>query len=61
MISWFKTATNPRWEWLYFLAINQQLHGNYARARTEGGMDIEIILPSKLFSDVPSSFSALSS
>ena len=43
------------------LAINQQLHGNYARARTEGGMDIEIILPSKLFSDVPSSFSALSS
>jgi integral membrane sensor domain MASE1 len=19
MISWFKTATNPRWEWLYFL------------------------------------------
>jgi two-component sensor histidine kinase len=37
------------------LAINQQLHGNYVRARTEDGLDIEIILPSKLFSEVPSS------
>lgn len=41
------------------LAINQQLHGNYVRARTEDGLDIEIILPSKLFSEVPSSLPAL--
>jgi hypothetical protein len=42
------------------LAINQQLHGTYARTRTDGGMDIEIILPNKLFSEAPPSLSALS-
>jgi two-component sensor histidine kinase len=35
------------------LAINQQLHGTYARTPTDGGMDIEIILPNKLFSEAP--------
>ncbi|WP_300181489.1 HWE histidine kinase domain-containing protein [Bradyrhizobium sp.] len=34
--------------------INQQLQGSYARTCTEAGMDIEIILPNKLFSDPPS-------
>ena len=36
------------------LIINEQLQGSYARTCTEGGMDIEIILPGKLFSDIPS-------
>ncbi len=35
------------------LVINQ-LQGSYARSCTEGGTDIEIILPGKLFSDIPS-------
>ena len=35
------------------LIINQ-LQGSYARSCTEGGTDIEIILPGKLFSDIPS-------
>ncbi|WP_439926144.1 sensor histidine kinase [Nitrobacter sp. JJSN] len=43
------------------LIINEQLQGSYARICTEGGMDIEIILPGKLFSDVPSNPSILSS
>jgi two-component sensor histidine kinase len=43
------------------LTINDQLQGNYARSCIEGGMDIEIILPRKLFSDVPSNPSSLSS
>jgi hypothetical protein len=36
------------------LTINEQLHGSYARTRREGGMDIEITLPGKLFSDISS-------
>ena len=33
------------------LIINEQLQGRYARTYTEDGMDIEIILPGKLFID----------
>jgi two-component sensor histidine kinase len=43
------------------LTINEQLQGRYARTYTEGGIDIEIILPDKLFSDIPSNPSILSS
>jgi two-component sensor histidine kinase len=40
------------------LAINQQLQGSYTRVRAEGGLDIEMMLPRKLFSDVPSNLAA---
>ncbi|WP_245270093.1 sensor histidine kinase [Nitrobacter hamburgensis] len=43
------------------LTINKQLQGSYARTYPEGGMDIEIILPGKLFGDIPSNPSLLSS
>jgi two-component sensor histidine kinase len=43
------------------LTINEQLQGSYARTCTQGGMDIEIILPGKLFNDIPSNPSILSS
>jgi hypothetical protein len=43
------------------LTINEQLQGSYARTCTQGGMDIEIILPNTLFSDIPSNPSILSS
>ncbi|WP_439924436.1 sensor histidine kinase [Nitrobacter sp. JJSN] len=43
------------------LTINEQLQGSYVRTWTVGGMDIEIILPGKLFSYVPSNPSSLSS
>ncbi|WP_041358397.1 sensor histidine kinase [Nitrobacter hamburgensis] len=43
------------------LTINEQLQGSYVRTWTVGGMDIEIILPRKLFSDIPSNPSILSS
>jgi hypothetical protein len=36
------------------LRINEQLQGSYVRTCTEGGMDIKIILPDKLFSEIPS-------
>jgi hypothetical protein len=35
------------------LIINEQLQGSYTRTYTEDGMDIEISLPGKLFSDTP--------
>jgi two-component sensor histidine kinase len=43
------------------LIINEQLQGSYARVCTEYGMDIEIILPGKLFSDIAFDPSTLSS
>jgi hypothetical protein len=43
------------------LTINEQLQGSYARTCTQGGMNIEIILPGKLFNDIPSNPSILSS
>jgi len=43
------------------LIINEQLQGSYTRTYTEDGMDIEIILPGKLFSDAPSYHSILPS
>jgi hypothetical protein len=43
------------------LTINEQLQGSYVRTWTVGGMDIEIIVPGKLFSDIPSNPSIWSS
>jgi two-component sensor histidine kinase len=43
------------------LTINEQLQGSYVRTCTEGGMDIKIILPDKLFSEIPSHPSILPS
>ncbi|MGN6059396.1 MAG: sensor histidine kinase, partial [Sphingomicrobium sp.] len=43
------------------LTINEQLQGSYVRTWTEdGGIDIEITLPGKLFNDIPSNPSILS-
>jgi two-component sensor histidine kinase len=42
------------------LIINDQLKGSYARNCTEGGINIEIILPGELFNDVPSNPTILS-
>lgn len=36
------------------LIINEQLQGSYARTRIDGGMDIEVVLPDKLFGDISS-------
>jgi hypothetical protein len=43
------------------LTINEQLQGSYVRTWTDdGGIDIEITLPGKLFSEIPSNPSILS-
>jgi two-component sensor histidine kinase/integral membrane sensor domain MASE1 len=42
------------------LTINEQLQGSHARTCTEDGMDIEITLPGKLFSEIASCPSILS-
>jgi two-component sensor histidine kinase len=43
------------------ITINEHLQGSYTRTYTEDGTEIEIILPGKLISDIPSNPSILSS
>ena len=55
LLAWCNAATvNVAGSKLLDLIINEQLQGSYTRSYTEGGMEIEIILPRQQFSDLSS-------